>query len=113
MCSYVYGTFLTKFQPERSYSTCSFMRVFNVWLGLHEQRSGIGRVRLAFFHTSRGTLQLTLKGLHEDARLDSWGEGKSKRAKKSSRFFPLFSRARRGKRRLTIFKLFALAVNFK
>ena len=32
MCSYVYGTFLTKFQPECSYSTCSFMRVFTVFL---------------------------------------------------------------------------------
>ena len=30
MCSYAYGIFLSKFQPECSKSTCSFMQIFTV-----------------------------------------------------------------------------------
>ena len=34
-CSYVYDTLSTKFQPDFSYSTCSFMRIFTVFLPIY------------------------------------------------------------------------------
>ena len=56
-----YGTFLTKFQPECSQPTCSFMWVFTVLL-FHPRFGGFARTSLQWASSAKDTRLDVLRG---------------------------------------------------